>query len=481
MIIKKRLSIVTIFALSGLILSNIGHAFTVNSSLNGGNNIKALRVLTVPCSACISETFTISTSGFIPFLAYEQNGIINTVSSTSSLTYTLTDTPATGNVFYISQFPNATTVGSSGTSGYTMTGPPIASGSEFFTLTFTGADIPSSYIIQDLFSGESFILISDTDQERAEASIENINQDILRKKINHVRHTYSDHIKTLYKTGQFSLARADYSVKGLNAGDSSTGMALWFTPTHTSIKNTAMISHGSRFTGNQDSYLFGVDMVINTNVLVGGLIGYETSDTESNDKSESDSDGYVISAYAAYNFDSGFTAYGHLGYDSSNTDIEDRTIFGSLASFDGDYDSNTHFFGFGVMRSSRLANGLNFTMDLGYNYAYTDSDTYLAKLSIDPGARNKIKVDSETISEFLLNTELAQPQSWGEYYGTIGAIFDFSDQDNFTDEGTIGLNAGVGLRFNASDDLLGEVSYSKGFLRKGHNDYTISANVRYEF
>ncbi len=481
MIIKKRLSIAAIFALSGLTMLSTGHAFTENLSLNGGNNIKALKVLSVPCSACGAETFTITTSGFIPFLAYEQNGIINTVSNTSSLTYTLTDTPATGNIFYISQFPNVTTVGSSGTSGYTMTGPPIALGSEFFTLTFTGSDIPTSHIIEDLYSGESFVLIADTDQERAEASIENINKDILRKKINHVRLTYTDHIQSLYQSGHFSLARADYSARGLNAGSSSTGMAIWFTPTHSSIKNTAMISHNSHFTGQQDSYLFGADVVLNSNLLVGGLIGYETSETDSNDKSETDSDGYVLSVYAAYNFDSGFTAYGHVGYDSSGTDIEDRTIFSYIASFDGDYDSETQFLGFGVMRSSSLDNGLNFTMDLGYNYAYTGSDTYRAKLSTDPSVTNRIKVNSVTVSEFLLNTELAQPQSWGEYYGTVGAIFDLSHDDDFIDEAALGLNAGVGLRFNASDDLLGEVSYSKEFLRKGHNDYTLSANVRYQF
>ncbi|MCW8929722.1 MAG: autotransporter outer membrane beta-barrel domain-containing protein [Gammaproteobacteria bacterium] len=481
MIFNKQFFIAGVLVLSGVAFSNTALA----DVLNGGNNIKVYQ-LSWSCSTCSSTTASITTTGFTPFLALEDDGVITQVSTTSSLTFFGNGFSGDPQSILVSQSPNITTVGTSATSGYTMLGQAIASGSETFTLNFTGFDVPT-FIVVDLYAGQSYTpvvaySISALAQKEAEESIENINRDVLRKKINHVRSTYTDHIKTLYKTGRFSLARANYAENGLNAGDTMTGVAFWFTPSYTSIKNTAMISNDSNFTGNQDSYLFGADVLLSPKLLVGGLVGYETSDTDSSDNSKTDSDGYVISAYAAYNFDSGFTAYGHIGYNSSDTDIEDRSIFGSVASFDGDYDSNNHFLGFGVMRSSELESGLKFTMDLGYNYAYTSSDSYDATLSIDPSVTNRMNLDSSNISEFLLNTELAQSKSWGEYYGTVGAILDLSNNDDsVSDDGDFGMNAGIGLRFNASEKLLGEISYNKVFLWDGHNDYTVSANVRYDF
>ncbi len=474
MIFNKQTSLASLFTLSGLVFANIASA----DALNGGNNVREYQ-LTWACTTCFSTTASVTTSGFSPFLALEDNGFITQVSTTSSLTFTGSG-GVTNQSILVSQYSNTTTVGTSGTTGYTLTGTSIGAGLEVFNVTFSG-DIPS-YIIVDHFSGQSYYGISAQDQERAEESVENINRDVLRKKVDHIRSTYTDHIKTLYKTGRFSLARADYAENGLNAGDTSSGVAIWFTPTHTSIKNTAMISNASHFTGSQESYLLGADILINPKLLLGGLVGYESSDTDSNDKSKTDTDGYVISAYAAYNFDSGFTAYGHIGYNSSDTDIKDRTIFGSVASFDGDYDTDNHFAGFGVMRSSKLDNGLNFTMDLGYNYGYASSDSYTAQLSTNSSVTNQMNLDSSTVSEFLLNTELAQPKSWGEYYGTLGALWNVADNDSsLYEDDDFGLNAGVGLRFNASENLLGEISYNKTFLREGHNDYTVSANIRYDF
>ncbi|MCP3852491.1 MAG: autotransporter outer membrane beta-barrel domain-containing protein [Gammaproteobacteria bacterium] len=482
---NKCLSKASLGMLSLFIFANSAHAAPVSSktgSLDGGNNIQKFQ-LGWSCSTCLSPTtISIATTGFSPFLAFADDGTTISTTSTSSITLIPADlTDPSVKTLYVSQAPNITTTLTNGITGYTLLGPAIAAGAEEFTLTVTTGD-PTSFYLSEFYSGESYVLISDADQQRAEEAISVINNNVLHKKIDHLRLTYTDHIKTLYKRGQFSLARADYAEKGLNAGDSTTGMAFWFAPTHTSIKNTAMLNNSSHFTGTQNSYLFGADMVVSQNLLVGAVVGYETSETESNDDSETDSDGFILSAYAAYNFASGFTAYGHLGYDSANTDIEDRTIFGALGSFDGDYDSDTHFLGFGVMRSTALENGLTFTMDLGYNYAYTGSDSYQAMLSTDSTINTRMKVKSETISEFLLNTELANPQSWGEYYGTIGAVIDIASNDSdLVDEGGLGLNAGIGARLNVSDNLMGELSYKKDFLTKGHNDYTVSANLRYDF
>lgn len=482
MILNKQVTLASIVTFSGLVFANIVSA----DSLIGGNNVREYS-LSWTCGSsvpCTSTTASVTTTGFTPFLALEDNGFITQVSTSSFLTF-IGSGNVTSQSILVSQDSNSTTVGTSGTTGYTLLGQAIAAEQETFFVAFSG-DTPS-YMVFDHFYGQSYTPvvaynITAYDQERAEESVENINRDVLRKKVDHIRSTYTDHIKTLYKTGRFSLARADYAENGLNAGDTSSGMAIWFTPTRTNIRNTAMISNASHFTGNQESYLLGADILVNPKLLIGGLVGYESSDTDSNDDSQTDTDGYILSAYAAYNFDSGFTAYGHLGYNSSDTDIEDRTIFGPVASFDGDYDSDNHFAGFGVMRSSQLDNGLNFTMDLGYNYAYTNSDSYTAELSIDPTVTTRMNIDSSTVSEFLLNTELAQPKSWGEYYGALGALWNVANNDSsLYEDDDFGLNAGVGLRFNASDNLLGEISYNKEFLRKGHNDYTVSANIRYDF
>jgi len=242
-----------------------------------------------------------------------------------------------------------------------------------------------------------------------------------------------------------------------------------------------MLSNSSHFTGDQDSYLLGADMVVNQNLLVGGVVGYEASTTESNDKSETDSDGFVLSAYAAYNFSSGFTAYGHIGYDHADTDIKDRTITGNTAIYKGDYDLDSVLFGFGVIRTSELESGQLFTMDLGYNYAYSGSESYNATHSVN-GNSIKMKIDSIRVSEFLLNTELAQPQSWGEYYASLGAVIDVADNDDvFIEEDSLGINAGFGIRFNASENFLGDIGFNKMFFKKGEEDYSFTMNFRYNF
>jgi len=221
-------------------------------------------------------------------------------------------------------------------------------------------------------------------------------------------------------------------------------------------------------------------MTINNGMLFGALVGYEQSNTDSNNGGDTDSDGYILSAYVGLPLSAGFTAYADLGYSSMDTDIKDRTIFsesiyGAGLFSKGSYDTDTYFLGFGVMRSSRVFENTIMTMDLGYHYGESNPDSYIDNFN------QKIDPDSTTLSLANFDIELAQPASWGEYYGSIGTQLDLSSNIENTDEGDFALNLGVGIRFNASENFMGEVGIIKEYLTKGHRDYTVSANMRYSF
>ncbi len=103
-----------------------------------------------------------------------------------------------------------------------------------------------------------------------------------------------------------------------------------------------------------------------------------------------------------------------------------------------------------------------------------DTDSYTNSLLY------RVESQSSYISEIYVNTEIAQTISWGEYYGSVGTRFDFSNDDDY-DNGDIGVDLGVGVRFNAADNLSGEIGVTKLFLQTDEEDVTVSANVRYQF
>jgi len=507
-------------ALPGFCLSNSVLAdFSTSAELQGGNNVHIWQLYQGNDGTSRQDpggdiSVTVTTTGFVPFLSlshftrktgggyfYEgeefswdvvgiaDNAIASDTGYTLSTNFTLLgDERLDQNSLVLSQYPNTQEVGDDwvpDTQQFTLTGPEIAAGEEEYTLTVEGP--VSSFLFFSQYTGDSYVYISDEDKKHAELVISNINNTIITTVVQNVYSTYTGNIKALYRRhGGFSLANNQgyASQQGLNAGDSTSGMAFWFVPNYTKIKNTSINSHDSRYEGDVESYLFGADMVLNSNFMVGAIIGYETSNTDSNDNTKTDTDGYVLSAYSAYNFGSGFTAHGHIGYNNADTDIKDRTIFNTAPGyFKGDYSTDTYFFGFGVMRSSELDNGMIFTMDAGYEYGYTSSEDYNATFSRDSGVTTKVKVDGARISEATLNTELANPIQWGEYYGVVGVLVNIADNDydDIIDESDFGMNAGVGIRFNATENLLGEISYNNVLLRKGHNDYSFSANLRYDF
>jgi len=262
--------------------------------------------------------------------------------------------------------------------------------------------------------------------------------------------------------GQYSL--------GLNAGDSSSGMAIWFTPSYSDFENNGSTRTGMDYDGDLTTYLFGFDMVLSSELLVGGTLGYNEGDSKFKNNSKADSDGYIAAVYAVYNFPA-ITAYMNAGLINQDNDLDDYST-GALAT--GDFDSDTTFVNVGVMKSTELDGDKILTLDASYSYADTDTDSYTNSLLY------RVKSQSSYISEIHVNTEIAQTISWGEYYGSVGTRLDLSNDEDY-DNGDIGVDLGIGVRFNAADNLSGDIGIKKLFLQTDEKDVTVSANVRYEF
>jgi outer membrane autotransporter protein len=291
--------------------------------------------------------------------------------------------------------------------------------------------------------------------------------------IDHVVSTVTNHVRMLGgATGAFNVVNSKNYAAGISAGDSSTGYAIWFTPSYSDFENNGGKKVGLDYDGDLTTVLVGFDAVINKNLVFGATIGYEDSNSDFDNNSKADSDGYVGAIYGAYNF-SQATAYLNTGFIFQDNDLDDYSLGPNTLS-KGSFDSDTYFVNIGVMRSTQLSNDWIYTIDGSYSYADTETDSYTDSLA------RRIKSTSSYLSEIMVNSEVAKVTDWGEYYGTVGVGFDLQD-DNDYNNGDIGVDLGLGLRFNPSDNLTGEISVKKLFLKKDEEDVTYSANLRYEF
>ena len=291
--------------------------------------------------------------------------------------------------------------------------------------------------------------------------------------IEHVVSTVNTHVRKLGGGvgGAFNIRKAEGYALGLSAGDSSAGYAIWYTPSYSDFENNGAVKVGGDYDGTLTTHLFGVDAVLNSDMVFGATLGYETNDTKFDNNSKSDADGYIFALYGAYNVSSAATLYLNAGMINQDNDLDDYST-GALAT--GDFDSDTLFANIGVMRTMDLGDDTYLTMDGSYSYADTESDSYTDSLS------RRIDSSKSYISEFYVNSELAKGASWGEYFGTVGVRFDLTSDSEY-DNGDIGVDLGMGVRFNPTDNITGDVAIKKLFLQKDEENVTISANIRYEF
>lgn len=319
-----------------------------------------------------------------------------------------------------------------------------------------------------------------TEEQIQESIVETTSQSILKSQTSTTIGVVNSHFKQLRSsnTGQFSAQNANYAPStGLNAGDGVSGMAIWFTPTYSHLNNTQSVNHDRRYEEEDTSYLAGIDYVINTNVVVGGMLGYEKSTTDLNNGGDTEKDGVVGSAYGAYNVSGKATLYALVGYGDLDNDIKD---YASGSAIKGDFDSDKLFFSLGGLYYTQY-NDYNMTLDGGYSWAKEEMDSYTNS------AGSKIRPDDTDLRMLTANLEVAKPYGWGEVFVNGGIEIDLSpsiSDDAQLLEGDEGFGAlvGGGVRFNTSDNLFAELAAGYNVLRKyEYGGHTVTATLRYEF
>ncbi len=304
--------------------------------------------------------------------------------------------------------------------------------------------------------------------EEQESEQEAVSEAVLRQTISTTVRTTTSHVKALSGgKNRFSIANADYANyknSGLNAGSSISGMAAWLTLPYSNYKDNAFTNKGSRFDGHTMNYLAGMDYVVNAQTAVGASIGYEDTNISFNNGSSTDTDGWFGTLYGAYNF-SEATAYLIAGYGSGKADPSGAES----------YDSNSNFITAGAMKDFELSKNLFLNLDTSYTYAESESDDYSKNgLIISP--------DGAIISQINVNAELANATNWGEFYGLAETKFDlYNDDDDLYDNGDFGMNLGLGVRFNASQAITGDINVKSLVVGKDQENYTITASFRYQF
>ncbi|MFK5985556.1 MAG: autotransporter outer membrane beta-barrel domain-containing protein [Pseudomonadota bacterium] len=304
--------------------------------------------------------------------------------------------------------------------------------------------------------------------KRQETEQEAVSDAILRKNVSTTVRTTISHIKQLHaRTNEFSIANAayaQYSTSGLNAGSSVSGMAGWLTIPYSDFEDSSFTNNNSNFDGKSINYLAGMDLVLNTRLALGASLGYEDSEITFKNGSTTDTDGWFGTVYGAYNF-SEVTAYLIAGYGSGE----------NAPSNASSYDSDSHFITGGAMKDFGIGTNLALNLDAGYTYAESDSDSYASNgLIITP--------DGTILSQLHVNAEVAKIMEWGELYGLAETKFDLHDDDNaLHDNGSFGMDLGLGIRFNANEAISGDVNVKKMFARKDEENVTITATIRYQF
>jgi len=310
-----------------------------------------------------------------------------------------------------------------------------------------------------------------TEEEKAIVETQETEQEavadaILRKTVNTSVRTTVSHIKSLSaRSREFSIANADYAqYSGLNAGSSISGMAGWLTIPYSDFEDSSFSNNASNFDGKSINYLTGLDVVVNTRLALGGSLGYEKSEVTFKNLSKTDTRGWFGTVYGAYNYDQA-TAYVITGFGNGKNSPTGA----------GSYDSKSAFISAGGMKDFELSTNLALNVDLGYTYAESDSDSYVSgSLIVTP--------DDTILSQVHINAEIAKVLKWGEVYGVAESKFDLHDDDDAQhDNGSFGMDLGLGVRFKANDAFSGDVSVKKMVARKDEENVTVTATIRYQY
>jgi len=276
-------------------------------------------------------------------------------------------------------------------------------------------------------------------------------------------------IRSLSKRDSTAGLNSDISSSGLAAGDNGSGMAGWASFSLGDVKdNTAGLAYKS----DVNTYTLGIDYPFAANLLGGVSLSYENTDASSSigTNSSTDTDGYTIAPYIAYQLDDTFSIDGSLGY--SWSDIDQSRNNGTIT---GSTEDDGYFLALNL-NALRWFDNFQVAGRLGYLYSKKVQDAFTESNA------NVVAKSSNKLGQFQVGANL------GYYMGNVmpyfSATYEYDHQLTKVAGATnddSGMVYVIGANIFGSSGISGGLSYSMVDNRSRLDNNTFSANIAVEF
>jgi hypothetical protein len=261
---------------------------------------------------------------------------------------------------------------------------------------------------------------------------------------------------------------------GMNAGEANSNITgVWGSWSHTTFENDFS---RTKYDGDTDLFMGGIDFAPTENVIVGISVGFEDSEVETTfNNGRADSDGYTIAPYVGVAIDDTWSL--DISGGMSSLDTSQNRNGGAITS-DVDTDrlfASVNFTGFKQLDRWFLTGRLGALYAQSTDDEFTESDgTYISE-------------QTNKLGQFQLAGEAAY--ELGEWEPYIGGTYSYDMTSS-----DIVLTAGEqpdndhsdfllsgGLRFYSKEGLTMSFDYNKRFGREDYDEETVSFTARWDF
>lgn len=284
---------------------------------------------------------------------------------------------------------------------------------------------------------------------------------------------------------------------GFAAGDTLGGWELWTNYTHT--------DQSSDFVNpDLESLVFGYEIEAGTvglqrlladRWLLGGAIGYESGDIETEfNGGGADSDGVLFTPYVAYLINDHLSIDASFGYTTLDYDQE-RIAPDNGSSIIAGFDAERWFVNANLAAFTTYAEWA-VGAHVGYLYVAEDQDGYVEITAPNNPASTRAKTVGQrevTLSQFTAGADVAYPFEYLEPYAYVAYRNDLSRDEGRAAGGLPNAQGavlpgdddefelGAGLRLDGEGALSGGVEFNYIAGREDFEAWNLSATLRYGF
>ncbi len=260
-------------------------------------------------------------------------------------------------------------------------------------------------------------------------------------------------------------------ITGLAAGDQLSKISLWV---NAGYNNWDVDDDRADSDGDLSTLIFGVDYRLAEPVVLGVSLVYENSDIDTDyNHGQLDQDGFTIAPYLGVVLNNYFTFAATVGYAWLDTDQQREKGFGH--DIESSLDS-TRFFGSVHIDGFYSFNHLNLTGILGCLYSQERQDSFTE----DDG--NRVGSNDVDLGQFSIGAEISYSFAVIEPYFAMSFLYDFQYEDiNDVDYDDTAIEINPGVRFYLDNGFSADIQGGVVLGRSDYDEYSVTANLRYEF